>query len=64
MLREMLSEEGSHDTELTHVKCMCEAEKHLADHAVDIIFLARFTHGICPDCRAQLSQSAARVPPT
>ena len=25
---------------------------------------ARFTHGICPDCRAQVSRDAARLPPT
>jgi sigma-B regulation protein RsbU (phosphoserine phosphatase) len=25
---------------------------------------ARFTHGICPDCRAQVGQNAARVTPT
>ena len=35
----MLNEQGSHNTELTHVECMSEAEKHLAEHAVDIILL-------------------------
>ena len=35
----MFNEQGSHDTELTHVECMSEAEKHLAEHAVDIILL-------------------------
>lgn len=39
LLREMLHEQGSHHTELTHVQCMSEAEKHLAEHAVDIIML-------------------------
>ena len=39
LLREMFNEQGSHDTELTHVECMSEAEKHLAEHAVDIILL-------------------------
>ena len=35
----MFNEQGSHNTELTHVECMSEAEKHLAEHAVDIILL-------------------------
>jgi diguanylate cyclase (GGDEF)-like protein/PAS domain S-box-containing protein len=39
LLREMFNEHGSHDTELTHVQSMREAEKHLAEHAVDIILL-------------------------
>ena len=39
LLREMLSEAGSHDTDLTHVQLMSEAEKHLAEHAVDIVLL-------------------------
>jgi len=39
LLREMLSEQGSHKTELTHVERLSEAEKHLAEHAVDIILL-------------------------
>jgi diguanylate cyclase (GGDEF)-like protein/PAS domain S-box-containing protein len=39
LLRDMISEDGSHDTSLTHVKCMSDAEKHLADHAVDVILL-------------------------
>ena len=39
LLREMLNEQDSHNTELTHVECMSEAEKHLAEHAVDIILL-------------------------
>jgi len=39
LLREMFNEQGSHNTELTHVECMSEAEKHLAEHAVDIILL-------------------------
>jgi hypothetical protein len=29
-LREMLKEQGSHNTDLTHVECMRDAEKHLA----------------------------------
>jgi diguanylate cyclase (GGDEF)-like protein/PAS domain S-box-containing protein len=39
LLREMLAEQGSHHTELTHVERMSEAEKHLADHAFDLILL-------------------------
>jgi diguanylate cyclase (GGDEF)-like protein len=39
LIREMLNEQGSRDTELTHVDCMSAAEKHLAEHAVDIILL-------------------------
>src|ERR1700675_420987 len=38
-LREMFDERGSHTTELTHVNSMSAAEKHLAEHAVDIILL-------------------------
>jgi CheY-like chemotaxis protein len=36
-LREMLNQEGSYDTELTHVTCVSAAETHLAEHAVEII---------------------------
>jgi diguanylate cyclase (GGDEF)-like protein/PAS domain S-box-containing protein len=39
LLREMFNEQGSQNTELTHVKCISEAEKHLLTHAVDIIVL-------------------------
>ena len=39
LLREMFNEQGSHNTELTHVESMSEAEKHLADRAFDIIVL-------------------------
>ena len=39
LLREMFNEQGSLGTELTHVNSMSEAEKHLAEHAVDIILL-------------------------
>src|SRR5580700_9552545 len=39
LLREMLDEQGSQSTELTHVECMGDAEKHLAEHEVDIILL-------------------------
>ncbi len=39
MLRKMLEEHGSCRTELINVECMSAAEKHLADHAVDIVLL-------------------------
>jgi signal transduction histidine kinase len=39
LLREMLNDQGSDDTELTHVASMSEAEKYLAEHSVDIILL-------------------------
>jgi diguanylate cyclase (GGDEF)-like protein/PAS domain S-box-containing protein len=39
LLREMFEEQGLHKIELTHVGRMSEAEKHLAERAVDIIVL-------------------------
>jgi diguanylate cyclase (GGDEF)-like protein/PAS domain S-box-containing protein len=39
LLREMFHEQASHHTELTHVECMGEAEKHLAERKFDIILL-------------------------
>ncbi len=39
LLREMLGDLGSHGTEVTHVECMAEAEKHLTQHAVDAVLL-------------------------
>ena len=39
LLREMLDQESSHPIELAHVGSMGEAEKYLAEHAVDIIVL-------------------------
>jgi signal transduction histidine kinase len=39
LLREMFNDHGTHDTELMHVDCMSAAEKHLSEHAVDIILL-------------------------
>ena len=39
LLREMFNDHGAHDAELTHVDCMSAAEKHLVEHAVDIILL-------------------------
>jgi diguanylate cyclase (GGDEF)-like protein/PAS domain S-box-containing protein len=39
LLREMFNDQGMHKTELTHVECMGEAEKHLAEREVDIVLL-------------------------
>jgi two-component system, cell cycle sensor histidine kinase and response regulator CckA len=39
LLREMFSEHDSHNTELTHVGCMSDAEKYLAESNVDVILL-------------------------
>jgi diguanylate cyclase (GGDEF)-like protein/PAS domain S-box-containing protein len=39
LLREMFNEQGSRNTELTIVRSMAEAERHLSGHAVDIILL-------------------------
>lgn len=39
LIREMLDEAGSRHTELTHVPCMRDAERHLARHTIDIILL-------------------------
>jgi PAS domain S-box-containing protein len=39
LLREMFKEQGSEDTEVTHVESLAEAETQLADHPFDIILL-------------------------
>jgi len=39
LLREMFDGQRAHFGELTHVDCMNAAEKHLAEHTVDIILL-------------------------
>jgi diguanylate cyclase (GGDEF)-like protein/PAS domain S-box-containing protein len=39
LIREMFNEEGWGNTELTHVECMSEAEKHLSKTPVDLILL-------------------------
>ena len=39
LLREMLQEEGLYSSELLHADSMADAEKFLAEHAVDIILL-------------------------
>ena len=39
LIREMFNEQGQRNVRLTHVECMKDAEKHLAEHAVDMILL-------------------------
>jgi diguanylate cyclase (GGDEF)-like protein/PAS domain S-box-containing protein len=39
LLHEMFREQASHDTAVMHVGYMREAERHLAEHAVDIVVL-------------------------
>ncbi len=39
LLREMLKDQGLHETEMTHVARLSEAEKHLESNKVDIILL-------------------------
>ena len=39
LLREMLIVQGSHNTELTHVESIGDAERHLAEHSTDVILL-------------------------
>jgi diguanylate cyclase (GGDEF)-like protein len=39
LLREMLNEQNSLNTQLTHLECMSDAERYLAEHSVDIILL-------------------------
>jgi diguanylate cyclase (GGDEF)-like protein/PAS domain S-box-containing protein len=63
LLREMFNEQGSRDIELTHVECMSDAERYLAQHSVDIILLdlgLRDAQGLEAVRRAQLA--APRVP--
>jgi diguanylate cyclase (GGDEF)-like protein/PAS domain S-box-containing protein len=63
VLREMFKEEGSPDTELTHVMSLSEAEAYLAERAVDIILLdlgLPDAQGLSAVRRAQAA--ASRVP--
>jgi diguanylate cyclase (GGDEF)-like protein/PAS domain S-box-containing protein len=39
LLREMINDQGAHNTKLLHVESMAAAEAHLAGHVVDIILL-------------------------
>jgi diguanylate cyclase (GGDEF)-like protein/PAS domain S-box-containing protein len=61
LVREMFNEEGLQKTELTHVRSLSEAEKHLENRVVDIVLLdlglpdtqglaaVRRAHAIAPD---------------
>jgi diguanylate cyclase (GGDEF)-like protein/PAS domain S-box-containing protein len=60
LIREMFKEQGQRHVDLTHVECMRDAEKHLAEFAVDMILLdlglpdtqgleaVRRTHAVAP----------------
>jgi len=39
LFREMFNEQGPHNTKMTHVACMSEAEKYLSEQPIDIILL-------------------------
>jgi signal transduction histidine kinase len=39
LIRQMLMDEVSHQTELMHVECMVDAERYLAENVVDVIVL-------------------------
>ena len=63
LLREMFKEQGSPDTEVTHVESLGEAESHLAGYAVDIVLLdpgLPDSQGIASVIRAHAA--APRVP--
>jgi PAS domain S-box-containing protein len=63
LLREMFKEQGSPDTEVTHVESLSEAVNHLAGHTVDIILLdpgLPDSQGI--DTVRQAHAAAPRVP--
>ena len=58
LLREMLKEQGSYSTHLTHVEYMSAAEKHLAEHVVDIILI-----DLClPDAQGLAGYGGSRWP--
>ena len=63
LLCEMLKEPSSHIVELTQVECMRDAEKHLAERAVDIVLLdlgLPDTKGL--DALRRSNAAAPRVP--
>ncbi len=63
LLREMLKEQGWYSTHLTHVEYMSAAEKHLAEHAVDIVLIDLYlpdAQGLAAVRRVQAA--APRVP--
>ncbi len=39
LFEEMLNEQGVHNTRFVHVETMADAERHLSEHAVDVILL-------------------------
>jgi len=63
LLREMVDDQGPHNTELTHVASMSEAEKLLSQREVDIILLDLMLpdgHGLGALRRARAA--APRIP--
>src|SRR6185503_15301019 len=63
LLREMLNEESSLNTELTQVASVSDAEAHLAQHAVDIILLdLGLPDGQGLDVLRRVHAAAPRVP--
>ena len=63
MLREMFNEPGSHDTELTLVESIGEAERYLAQNSVDIVLLDLGLRGAHVLDAVQRAHAAApRVP--
>ena len=63
LLREMLNEQDSRTTEMTHSVCMSETERHLAERAFDIILLDL----ILPDAQGlavvrRVRELAPRIP--
>jgi diguanylate cyclase (GGDEF)-like protein/PAS domain S-box-containing protein len=63
LLREMFNEQNVHNTEVTHVERVSEAEKHLAEHAVDVVLLdlgLPDAHGL--EAVRRVRAAAPRVP--
>jgi len=63
LLREMFNEQGSHNTEVTQVESIAEAQKYLEQHAVDIVLLdlgLRDANGL--EAVQQTHAAAPRVP--
>jgi CheY-like chemotaxis protein len=54
LFREMLNELGSFSTHLTHVEYLVAAEKHLAEHSVDIVLIDLYL----PDAQGLGAQSS------
>jgi diguanylate cyclase (GGDEF)-like protein/PAS domain S-box-containing protein len=63
LLREMLNEAIPHNIELTHVTCMREAEKHLAERMFDIVLVDLALHDVQGlDAVRRAYSAAPRVP--